>query len=62
VAVAVRDEMLVRADATERRVEVTLANGRVVASSRRRVRGDVGRGTWDVAAITPWLRALDGGP
>jgi hypothetical protein len=52
VAVAVRDEAQVGADTTERRVEVTLANGRVVAFA----------GTWDAAAIAPWLHALDGAP
>ena len=50
VAVAVRDEAPVRADAPERRVEVTLPNGRVVTFA----------GTWDAAAIAPWLHALDG--
>ena len=52
VAVAVRGEEPVRADATERRVEMTLPNGRVVRFA----------GTWDAAAIAPWLRALDGEP
>jgi hypothetical protein len=52
VAVAVRDEEQVRADAIERRVEVTLPNGRVVTFA----------GTWDAAAIAPWLHALDGAP
>lgn len=52
VAVAVRDEAQVRADAPERRVEVTLPNGRVVTFA----------GTWDAAAIAPWLHALDGAP
>ena len=52
VAVAVRDQEQVRADATERRVEVTLPNGRVVTFA----------GTWDAAAIAPWLHALDGEP
>ena len=52
VAVAVRDEAQVRTDATERRVEVTLPNGRVVTFA----------GTWDAAAIAPWLHALDGAP
>jgi hypothetical protein len=50
VAVAVRDEAPVDAGGTERRVEVTLPNGRVVTFA----------GTWDAAAIGPWLRALDG--
>jgi hypothetical protein len=52
VAVAVRDVAEVRAEATERRVEVTLPNGRVVTFA----------GTWDAAAIAPWLHALDGAP
>jgi hypothetical protein len=52
VAVAVRDESQDRADTTERRVEVTLPNGRVVTFA----------GTWDAAAIAPWLHALDGAP
>jgi len=52
VAVAVRDEEQVQAHATERRVEVTLPNGRVVTFA----------GTWDAAAIAPWLHALDGAP
>ena len=52
VAVAVRDEAPVRGDTTERRVEVTLSNGRVVTFA----------GTWDAAAIAPWLHALDGAP
>lgn len=52
VAVAVRDAEQVRAGATGRRVEVTLPNGRVVAFA----------GTWDAAAIAPWLQALDGEP
>jgi hypothetical protein len=50
VAVAVRDDAQIRRDTTERRVEVTLANGRVVAFA----------GTWDATAIAPWLHALDG--
>jgi hypothetical protein len=54
VAVSVRDEEQVGAAATEaeRRVEVTLPNGRVVTFA----------GTWDAAAAAPWLQALDGGP
>jgi hypothetical protein len=52
VPVAVRDEAQVRPDATERRVEVTLANGRVVTFA----------GPWDAAAVAPWLHALDGAP
>jgi len=52
VAVAVRDEEQVQAHATERRVEVTLPNGRVVTFV----------GAWDAAAIAPWLHALDGAP
>ena len=51
VAVAVRDDEEPRADTTARRVEVTLPNGRVVTFA----------GTWDAAAIGPWLQALDGG-
>jgi hypothetical protein len=50
VAVAVRDEEQARTDAAERRVEVTLPNGRVVTFA----------GGWDAAAILPWLHALDG--
>jgi hypothetical protein len=50
VAVEVRDEGQVT-DVAERRVEVTLPNGRVVRFA----------GTWDAAAIGPWLHALDGG-
>ena len=52
VAVTVRDEAEVRAGTTERRVEVTLPNGRVITFA----------GTWDAAAIAPWLHALDGAP
>jgi hypothetical protein len=52
VAVAVRDEAPVDDGGTERRVEVTLPNGRVVTFA----------GTWDAAAIGPWLHALDGAP
>lgn len=50
VPVAVRDAMQTREDATERRVEVTLPNGRVVAFA----------GTWEAAAIAPWLHVLEG--
>ena len=50
VAVAVRDEAPARTAETERRVEVTLPNGRVVTFA----------GTWDATAIAPWLHALDG--
>ena len=50
VPVAVRDAIPPRQDATERRVEVTLPNGRIVAFA----------GTWEAAAITPWLHALEG--
>jgi hypothetical protein len=50
VAVAVREEAFDRAAATERRVEVTLPNGRIVTFV----------GAWDAAASTPWLHALDG--
>lgn len=52
VPVAVRDEEQACADTTDRRVEVTLPNGRVVTFA----------GTWDAAAIAPWLHALDGEP
>jgi hypothetical protein len=52
VAVAVRDDGRVQARAFEPRVETTLPNGRVITFA----------GTWDAAAITPWLRALDGAP
>jgi hypothetical protein len=52
VAVAVRDDKQVRADASSRRVEVALPNGRVVTFA----------GTWEAAAISPWLHALDGEP
>lgn len=50
VAVAVREEDPARGDVTERRVEITLPNGRVVTFV----------GTWDASAIGPWLQALDG--
>jgi hypothetical protein len=49
VPVAVRDAIQPQA-AAERRVEVTLPNGRVVTFA----------GTWEAAAITPWLHALEG--
>jgi hypothetical protein len=52
VAVAVRDEAEVQTHAIDRRVEMTLPNGRVVTFA----------GTWDAAAIAPWLHALDGAP
>ena len=52
VSVAIRDEVQDRPDTTERRGEVTLANGCVVTFA----------GTWDAAAIAPWLHALDGAP
>jgi hypothetical protein len=52
VAVRVRDENQVDASATERRVEVTLPNGRVVTFA----------GAWDAAVIAPWLHALEGEP
>jgi hypothetical protein len=52
VAVAVRDENPAGADVTERRVEVTLPNGRVVTFA----------GAWEAAAIGPWLHVLDGEP
>lgn len=50
MAVAVRAEAPPSTEATERRVEVTLPNGRVVTFA----------GTWDATAIAPWLHALDG--
>jgi len=50
VPVAVRDAIQRHEGATKRRVEVTLANGRVVTFA----------GTWEAAAITPWLHALEG--
>lgn len=52
VAVAVRDEDPFRTGPVDRRVEVTLPNGRVVTFA----------GTWDPTAIAPWLQALDGAP
>lgn len=51
VAVAVRADPA-GADVTERRVEVTLPNGRVVTFA----------GAWEAAAVAPWLHALDGEP
>lgn len=51
VPVAVRDAIQTQeAAATERRVEVRLPNGRVVTFA----------GTWEAAAIAPWLHALEG--
>jgi hypothetical protein len=50
VPVAVRDAIQIQEAATERRVEVTLPNGRVVTFA----------GTWEAAAIAPWLHALEG--
>lgn len=50
VPVVVRDDVQAPEGVTDRRVEVTLPNGRVVTFA----------GTWDAAAIVPWLRALDG--
>ncbi|HEX7840451.1 MAG TPA: hypothetical protein VF469_23390 [Kofleriaceae bacterium] len=50
VPVAVRGTIQPQAAATERRVEVTLPNGRVVTFA----------GTWEAAAIAPWLHALEG--
>jgi hypothetical protein len=52
VPVAVRDEAPAHEETTERRVEVSLPNGRVVTFA----------GSWDAAAITPWLHALEGVP
>lgn len=51
VPVVVRGAIQPQAAATERRVEVTLPNGRVVTFA----------GTWEAAAIVPWLHALEGG-
>jgi hypothetical protein len=50
VPVAVRDAIQPQEAATERRVEVTLPNGRVITFA----------GTWEAAAIAPWLHALEG--
>lgn len=50
VPVAVRDAIQTQEPARERRVEVTLPNGRVVTFA----------GTWEAAAIAPWLHALEG--
>jgi hypothetical protein len=50
VPVAVRDDAPAHEGMTERRVEVTLPNGRIVTFA----------GTWDAAETVPWLRALDG--
>ena len=50
VPVAVRDTIQLQAAAAERRVEVMLPNGRVVTFA----------GTWEAAAIAPWLHALEG--
>ena len=50
VHVAVRDDARACQGGTERRVEVTLLNGRVAVFA----------GTWEAAAITPWLHALEG--
>lgn len=49
VPVAVRDTIQPQG-AAERRVEVRLPNGRVVTFA----------GTWEAAAIAPWLHALEG--
>ena len=52
VAVRVRDERRVpdhHGGAQDQRIEVTLVNGRRVVFA----------GRWDVAAIAPWLRALE---
>ena len=49
VPVAVRDTIQLQAAAAERRVEVALPNGRVVTFV----------GTWEAAAIAPWLHALE---
>lgn len=50
VPVVVRDAIQAQGAATERRVEVRLPNGRVVTFA----------GTWEAAAIAPWLHALEG--
>lgn len=53
VPVAVRDDVQVHQvheNTTERRLEVSLPNGRVVTFA----------GRWDATAIAPWLHALDG--
>jgi hypothetical protein len=50
VPVAVRAAIQPQEAATERRVEVMLPNGRVVTFA----------GTWEAAAIAPWLHALEG--
>jgi hypothetical protein len=50
VPVAIRGAIQPQAITTERRVEVTLPNGRVVTFT----------GTWEAAAIAPWLHALEG--
>ena len=50
VPVAVRDTLQPQEAGTEPRVEVTLPNGRVVTFA----------GTWEAAAIAPWLHALEG--
>ena len=50
VAVAVRGESSPRTGAEDRRIQVTLPNGRLVTFA----------GTWDPTAIGPWLQALEG--
>lgn len=50
VPVTVCDALQPQKAATERRVEVTLLNGRVVTFV----------GTWEAAAVAPWLHALEG--
>ncbi|HEY2432745.1 MAG TPA: hypothetical protein VGI12_08715 [Vicinamibacterales bacterium] len=50
MSVAVRDAIQTQEAATERRVEVTLPNGRVVTFA----------GTWEAVAIAPWLHVLEG--
>jgi hypothetical protein len=50
VPVTVRGDVEDREVPIERRVEVTLSNGRVVTFA----------GTWDPSVIAPWLHALDG--
>ena len=50
VPVAVRGAIQTQEVATERRVEVTLPNGRVITFA----------GTWEAEAVVPWLHALEG--
>jgi hypothetical protein len=50
VPVTIRGDVEDRDALVERRVAVTLPNGRVITFA----------GTWDPAVIAPWLDALDG--